>query len=239
MRSGNPVLRAETFAGVRVSSVSERMTIEGTTYKSIALLLFVFCGTMFTWSAEVSLGWTLAGAFGGLIVAMVTIFKHSWAPFTAPLYAVLEGLFLGGISFYCERHFPGIVFNAVCLTFGTLFCMLLAYQVGLIKVTQKFRMGVVAATGAIFLVYMVSIVLSLFGTQMPFIHDAGPIGIGISLFIVVIAALNLALDFDLIEQGAAQGAPKYMEWFGAFALLVTLVWLYLEILHLLMKLRQE
>ncbi len=242
MRSANPVLNANTFAGAGLSADSDTMTIHGTVWKTGALLLVVVFGALFTWNKTAAgsspTGWMLAGAFGGLIVAIATVFKKEWAPFTAPLYAGLEGLFLGGISALFERVFPGIVFNAVCLTFGTLFSLLFVYQMGWIRVTQNFRLGIFAATGGIALFYMTSILLSFFGIQVPLIHSSGLFGIGFSLFVVVIAALNLVLDFDFIEHGATAGAPKYMEWFGAFGLLVTLVWLYLEILHLLAKLRR-
>jgi uncharacterized YccA/Bax inhibitor family protein len=154
------------------------------------------------------------------------------------VYAILEGLVIGGISAYAEAQLKGIVFQAVALTFGTLFSLLVAYRSGVIKVTEKFRLGVVAATGAIFLVYLVSIVLGFFGVSVPLIYSGGTFGILFSLFVVVIAALNLVLDFDFIEQGARQGAPKYMEWYGAFGLMVTLIWLYIEFLRLLTKLRQ-
>jgi uncharacterized YccA/Bax inhibitor family protein len=171
--------------------------------------------------------------------AIVTVFKKEWAPITSPIYAVLEGFVLGGISSIFEASYPGIVIQAVGLTFGTLFALLIAYRSGLIKATENFKLGVVAATGGIFLVYMISFVLSFFGTTIPFIHESGTIGILFSLFVVVVAALNLVLDFDFIERGAESGAPKYMEWYAAFGLLVTLVWLYIEILRLLSKLRSR
>jgi uncharacterized YccA/Bax inhibitor family protein len=148
-------------------------------------------------------------------------------------------LFLGGISAILDARFPGIVIQAVGLTFGTRFIMLLAYRSGLIHVTDKFRMGVVAATGGIALLYLVTIVLGFFGARVPYIHDSGTIGIAFSLFVVVVAALNLVLDFDLIEKGAANGAPKYVEWYAAFGLMVTLIWLYIEFLRLLAKLRSR
>ncbi|MEM7009483.1 MAG: Bax inhibitor-1/YccA family protein, partial [Thermodesulfobacteriota bacterium] len=182
--------------------------------------------------------WLYGGLIGGLIFAFITIFKKTWAPITAPIYAILEGLAIGGISAIFELQFSGIVFQAVSLTFGTLFAMLVTYRLGLIKVTEKFRMGVVAATGAIFVVYLLSFVLGFFSINVPFIHSGGTIGILFSLFVVVIAALNLVLDFDFIEKGAEHGAPKYMEWYGAFGLIITLVWLYIEFLRLLSKLRQ-
>ena len=168
---------------------------------------------------------------------MITVFKKTAAPYTAPAYALLEGLALGGISATLEVRFPGIVIQAVGLTFGTLFCLLAAYRSGLIKATENFKLGVVAATGAIFVLYMVSFVMGFFGGSIGFIHESGTFGILFSAFVVVIAALNLVLDFDFIESAVEQGAPKYMEWYGAFGLLVTLVWLYLEILRLLAKSR--
>ena len=184
-------------------------------------------------------GYMIGGAIGGLIFALITIFKPTWAPVTAPIYAALEGLFIGALSAFAESKFPGIVLQATGLTFGILFALLGAYRSGLIKATENFKLGVAAATGGIFLVYMASFVLGMFGVAIPFLHDASPIGIGISVFICIIAALNLVLDFDFIENGADNGAPKYMEWLGAFGLMVTLIWLYIEILHLLMKLRSR
>jgi len=182
-------------------------------------------------------GLLLVGVVGGLVVAMITIFRKTAAPYTAPVYALLQGLALGGISATLEVRFPGIVIQAVALTFGTLVCLLAAYRSGLIRATENFKLGVVAATGGIFLLYLVSFVMGFFGRPIGFIHNSGTAGILFSGFVVVIAALNLVLDFDFIESGAEQGAPKYMEWYGAFGLLVTLLWLYLEILRLLSKMR--
>jgi uncharacterized YccA/Bax inhibitor family protein len=183
--------------------------------------------------------WLGIGALGGFVVALVTIFKKSWAPALSPVYAALEGLALGSISAIYEARYPGIVFQAVALTIGTLATMLIAYKTRAIKATENFKLGVVAATGAIALVYVMSAVLGLFGINVGFMHSAGWLGIGISLLVVFVAALNFVLDFDFIEKGAEQGAPKYMEWYGAFGLLVTLVWLYLEILRLLSKLNRR
>ncbi|MGA8570889.1 MAG: Bax inhibitor-1/YccA family protein, partial [Desulfobaccales bacterium] len=163
----------------------------------------------------------------------------AWAGVTAPLYALLEGLFIGGISAIADAQYPGIVIQAVGLTFGTCLALLLAYKSGMIRASEGFKRGIVAATGGIVLFYLVSFILGLFGVRMPLIYGAGPVGIIFSLIVVTIAALNLVLDFDFIEQGTLQGAPKYMEWYGAFALMVTLIWLYLEILNLLMKLRSR
>ena len=183
--------------------------------------------------------WTLVGAVGGLILGLVTAFKKEWAPITSPVYALLQGLFLGGFSALFEMKFPGIVIQAVSLTFGTLFCLLLAYRSGLIKATENFKLGVFAATGAIGLFYLVSFILGFFHVSIPGMNGNGLLSIGISVFIVIIAALNLVLDFDFIEKGAEMGVPKYMEWYAAFGLLVTLIWLYVEILRLLSKLRSR
>jgi uncharacterized YccA/Bax inhibitor family protein len=170
---------------------------------------------------------------------MVTTFKKEWSPVTAPIYALLEGLALGGLSAVIDLRYPGIAIQAVGLTFGTLFVLLLAYRSGLIKVTEKFRMGIVAATGGIMLFYLLQMLLGFFGVQFVSINGSGIVGIGFSLFVVAIAALNLVLDFDFIERGVQYGAPKYMEWYGAFGIIVTLVWLYLEILRLLSKLNRR
>jgi uncharacterized YccA/Bax inhibitor family protein len=222
------------------------MTIEGTINRTGILLLCVLATAFFTWNQfftsrdpAVVMPYILIGAFGGFIMAMVTIFKKEWSGVTAPIYALLEGLFLGAISATLEVRYPGIAIQAVALTFGTCFCLLLAYRSGLIRATQKFTLGIVAATGGIALIYLVSMVIGFFGIQIPFIFGNGPIGILFSVAVVVIAALNLILDFNFIEQGARQGAPKYMEWYAAFGLMVTLIWLYIEIVRLLTKLRDR
>jgi uncharacterized YccA/Bax inhibitor family protein len=181
----------------------------------------------------------VGGMFGGFICAMVTIFKKEWSAVTAPVYALLEGLVLGGVSAMLETRYPGIAIQAVGLTFGTLFVMLLAYRSGLIRVTDKLRLGIVAATGGIMVFYLMEMVLGFFGVHFATINGSGPVGIGFSLVVVAIAALNLVLDFDFIEKGVQFGAPKYMEWYGAFGIMVTLVWLYLEILRLLSKTRSR
>jgi uncharacterized YccA/Bax inhibitor family protein len=242
MRTANPTLRDDTFAEFRPGS--DAMTINGAVNKTAVLLVLAVCGAAYTWnltnqSPQAAMPWAMGGAIGGLVVALVTAFKKTWAPLTAPLYSVLEGLFLGALSAYYEQQFKGIVLQAILLTFGTLFGLLLAYRSGLIRATQNFRLGVFAATSAIALVYLVSIVMGFFGKQIPYIHQSGWVGIGFSLFVVVIAAMNLVLDFDFIEQGAERSAPKYMEWYAAFGLMVTLVWLYVEILRLLAKLASK
>ena len=247
MRTANPALNAETFKNLVYGADRENvMTIQGTVNKTGILLTLTLIAAAWTWNKFFASGtpesvapWTMIGAFGGFIVALVTVFKKTWSSVTAPVYAVLEGLFLGGISATFEAQFPGIVIQAVGLTFGTLLCLLMAYRSGLIKATENFKLGVMSATGAIALFYLVTMILGFFGVRMPFIHESGIIGIGISVFIVIIAALNLVLDFDFIEQGSATGVPKYMEWYAAFGLMVTLIWLYLEILRLLSKLRSR
>jgi uncharacterized YccA/Bax inhibitor family protein len=247
MRTSNPALTEDTFTKVRPYGASDEvMTVQGAANKAGILLLCVLATAGWIWhlyfrtvepDPTVVAPWMIGGALGGLVVALFTVFKQQWAPVTSPIYALLEGLFLGGISCVAEYKYPGIVIQAVGLTFGTCLAMLLAYTSGLIKATENFKLGVFAATGGIFLVYLVSLVLNLFGVRVPYIYESGWIGIGFSIFVVTVAALNLVLDFDLIDDGARRGAPKYMEWYAAFALMVTLVWLYIEILRLLMKLR--
>lgn len=243
MRTLNPVLKDDIFLRDRDFTTSERMSVEGTIHRSITALALCFLSAIFTWNFAPEWGligpFSLIGGLGGFIIAIITIFKKSWAAFTTPLYAILEGALLGGISFLFEQSYPGIVFQAVVLSFGVLFAMLLIYRLGIIKVTDRLRIGITAAIGAIVLVYFVGFIMSFFGAQIPYIHQAGPIGIGFSLVVVGIAAFSLLLDFDSIERGAAAGLPKYMEWFAAFGLLVTLVWLYLEMLQLLSKLQQR
>ncbi|WNH49562.1 Bax inhibitor-1/YccA family protein [Stenotrophomonas aracearum] len=252
MRSGNPALSESTFldlaSGSVVTSPDQAMTINGTVNKTGILLLLTVITAAFAWSQTIGVDgqiapgamiYAIGGAIGGLVLALVTVFKKEWSPVTAPMYALVEGFFLGAISAVFEARFPGIVFQAVLLTFGTLFALLVAYRSGLIKVTENFKLGVVAATGGIALLYLASFVLSFFNINVPVIHEASWLGIAFSLFVVVVAALNLVLDFDFIENGAAARAPKYMEWYGAFGLMVTLVWLYVEFLRLLSKLNQR
>jgi len=248
VRSNNPILNAETFRN-RSMVAGDVMTIDGTVNKTALSLLILLATATWTWSlgtsgviegqANPAVSWTMAGVVGGFIVAIVTSFKREWSPALAPAYAALEGLALGGISVFTEMRYPGIVSQAVFLTFGTLGALLLAYRSGWIQVTDKFRLGVFAATGGIALVYLIGFIMSFFGTSIPMIHGSGMVGIGFSLVVVGVAAMNLVLDFDFIEQGARMGAPKYMEWFASFGLMVTLVWLYIEILRLLSKLQER
>ena len=243
LRSGNPVLKANTFIQRQTTIDTGMMTITGTVNKTALGLLLLMTTAIFTWNMSPTdpriSTLMMVGIFGGLIAAIITVFKRHLAPYTTPIYALLEGLALGGISRFFETLYPGIVNQAVFLTFGTLAALLFAYQSGLIKPTENFKLGIVAATGGIFFVYIISFILGLFGVQIPLIHSNSNFGILFSFGVVIIAALNLVLDFDFIEEGAEIGAPKYMEWFGAFGLLVTLVWLYLEILHLLAKLQSR
>jgi uncharacterized YccA/Bax inhibitor family protein len=243
MRTSNPALNEKAFKGQ--VAIGEAMTLQGTVNKTGLLLLCAVATSAWTWGMAHSetpgaaMPWMIGGMIGGFVVALVTIFKKQWSPLTAPLYALLEGLVLGGISAIFEKSYPGIAVQAVGLTFGTLFVMLLAYKSGVIRATQGFKLGVIAATGGIAVFYLVEMLLGFFHVQVPAINGSGFIGIGFSLFVVIIAALNLVLDFDMIETGVQNGAPKYMEWYGAFGLMVTLIWLYLEILRLLGKARRR
>ena len=250
MRSGNPALNDNTFLDLGTGTVVSRdgaaMTLNGTVNKTAFLLVLTLVGAMYTWNRYFAgdgaalMPFVWGGLIGGLVLALVTVFKKEWSPVTAPLYAAVEGLALGAISAMFEQRFPGIVMQAVGLTFGTLAALLLAYRSGLVRATENFKLGVFAATGGIMLLYLVNIGMRLFGFEgMGFIHESSWIGIAFSGFVVVIAALNLVLDFDFIEQGVEHGAPKYMEWYAAFGLLVTLIWLYLEILRLLAKLQSR
>lgn len=251
MRTANPALNKKTFVNLGYAEGTSQMTLQGTVNKTLIMMALLLIAASFTWrmffssadqveGARAVMPWMIGGVIGGLIVGLITIFKKTAAPITAPIYAILEGLFLGALSSFMEARFPGIVIQAVALTFGTLFALLFLYKSRIIKPTENFKLGVVAATGGIFLVYLVTMILRLFGVgYISFIHGSGTVGILFSLFVVVIAALNLVLDFDFIETGSSQGAPKYMEWYGAFGLMVTLVWLYIEILRLLAKLQNR
>lgn len=240
MRTANPALNAKTFDVADAGSAV--MTLEGTVSRTAIMLALLFTATVVTWNPsapQTGNAWMLAGGVGGFIIALVTIFNKKAAPITAPIYAICEGLLLGGFSSMFERIYPGIVVQAILLTFGTLGALLLAYTSRLIKPTENFKLGVVAATGGIALFYFVSFILGVFGVGVPLLHSSGLFGIGFSAVVVVVAALNLVLDFDFIEQGAERGAPKYMEWYAAFGLTVTLVWLYMEILRLLSRLNRR
>jgi len=257
-RSTNPVLKEGLFSASGAFADGEAMTVQGTVNKALIMLALLVFGAAWVWqgvmpliqSAQQGAGslaamqgkgmvlpFALGGAIVGFILAIVISFKPVWSGYLAPVYALAEGFFIGGVSAFVEFMYPGLVMQAVLLTFATLFCLLMAYKAGLIRVTEKFRTGMMVALGAIFLIYMINFVMGFFHASIPFVTGGGFFGIGFSLFVVGIAALFLVLDFDLIERGAESGAPKYMEWYSAFSLMVTLVWLYMEILNLLMKLR--
>ena len=252
MRTSNPTLKDRYLAENPAVTAGQAMTIQGTATKSIILLLVTIFSASFTWreylagNTGILMPALLVGGLGGFVVALVAAFKPRWAPVTAPLYAVLEGLFLGAVSAsYAVRSGRDgatenpIVIQAVGLTFMVFLAMLVIYRSGIIRVTDKFRMGIVGATAGIALFYLVAMVLSMFGVGIPGVFGSGVIGIGFSLVVVTVAALNLVLDFDFIENGARMRAAKYMEWYAAFGLLVTLIWLYLEILRLLSKLQNR
>ena len=237
-RSGNPVLSKKTF--INTISDDNQMTIEGTVNKTaISLLLLV--GTGYLTFDVINPVLLIGSGIGGFILAIITVFKKEWSPFTVPVYAVLEGAMLGGISYMYNSLYNGIVTNAILLTVGILVSLLIAYRSGYIKATENFKLGIFAATGGIAIVYLANFIMGFFGSGLGVmnINNASPLSIGFSIVVVIIAALNLVLDFDFIEEGAEKGAPKYMEWYGAFGLLVTLIWLYLEILRLLAKLNSR
>jgi uncharacterized YccA/Bax inhibitor family protein len=238
MANRNPALREKIFVQDEpLAAVGERMSIHGTARKALILLVIAFATASYPWSkvlaGEDVTALFYLGMFGGLVMAIATIFKPNWAGITAPLYAAVEGLFLGAISGFFEEAYPGIALQAVAATFAVFLGMLTLYAARIIRVTDKFRRFVIGATLGIFLLYMITFLLSIFGVNMPYLHESSTVGIIISLVIIGVAALNLALDFDFIERGSKAGAPRVLEWYGAFGLMVTLVWLYIEILRLL------
>lgn len=243
----NPVLSEKIFRDSQATSASTgTMTVKGTATKSLVLILMILAGAMYTWKIAYEAinpaslqPWMWGGVIGGFIVAMIISFKPIWAQYLAPIYAVLEGLFLGAISAVFSQAFattaPGIVMNATLLTILTAVVMLIIYRTNIIKVDGKFARIMTIAIGAIALYYIVSMVLSLFGVNLTMLHDSGPLSIGISLVIIGVAAFSLLMDYEFIVRASESGAPKYMEWYGAFGLMVTLIWLYLEILKILAK----
>ncbi len=257
MQSSNPALRTDIFqqARVRARGSDGVMTVQGTVNKTAILLALLLVSAGWIWSlayrttgyGEVAIvtypgllmPWMTGGLIVGFICAIILIFKQDWAPALAPVYAISEGLFLGSISTMLEMRYPGLPTQAAALTFGVLGAMLFAYKTNLIRPTEKFRTGMMIAMGGLMLVYLTSMIMSLFGGGMSFLASSSPLGIGFSVVVVAIAALSLVMDFDFIEQGSRMGAPKHMEWYGAFSLMVTLVWLYMEILRLLMKLNDR
>jgi uncharacterized YccA/Bax inhibitor family protein len=244
--TSNPAFSQDVFAGfdqVYGAPRSTVTTVQGTMSKTFLLLAILSATALWSWHAvasdQLQLGVIPVAGIAGFILAMVTIFKPTVAPWTSPVYAAMEGVFLGAISQIVEQRFglkyPGIALQAVMLTAGTLLLMIFLYANRIIRVTDRLKSGIIMATGALCLFYMVSLVLGLFGVAVPFLFSATPIGIGFSLFVVGLAAFNLLLDFDFIDEAVARQAPKYMDWYGAFGLMVTLVWLYLEMLRLLSK----
>lgn len=238
-KTGNPIFRTKAFTQPG-AIVGDRMTINGTIGKTVIMLVLLMLTASWVWgrffetaSAQAVMPYVLGGLIGGLVFAIATSFKPTWAPITAPLYAICEGFVIGGVSALVELHYPGIVIQAVGLTMATAFGMLVLYRTGVIKVTDRFKRMLFAATSGILIFYLVTWVISFFGVDMSALFGHSSLSIGISLVIVAIAAFNLVLDFDIIAQQSAMGAPRYMEWYGAFALMVTLVWLYMEILRLL------
>ncbi|MHB8571075.1 MAG: Bax inhibitor-1/YccA family protein [Metallibacterium sp.] len=254
MASGNPLLRSSNFEGLAIGG--ERMTVNGTIGKTAIMLILVCVSAGRTWlrfDAALAVGgkdaaaaamaavapFLMGGLIAGLVLALVSVFAKRFIAITAPLYAIAEGFVVGGISAIFDLSYPGVVVTAVALTFGVMAVMLFLYSSRIIKVTDKLRMGIVAATGGIMVVYLINMVMGFYASQIGLINSASPLGIGFSLLVVGIAAFNLLIDFDMIERGAAAGAPRNMEWYGAFGLTVTLVWLYIEILSLLGKLQRR
>ena len=251
-KSGNPALSEKRFRDTILDDVvvshENAMTVKGTLQKFGFLMIMVLGTSFYSWKEFAEGGnvmpLILIGGFGGLILAIVLAFKKEWSPYLAPAYALLEGLFVGAISAYYSAAFaakaPNIIINAVGLTLGTAVAMYLLYSFKIIKATEKFKSIIITATTGIAIFYIIVLVMRGFGyDNMTFLHEGSMLGIGFSLFVVAIAALNLILDFDMVEKGTEMGAPKYMEWYGAFGLLVTIVWLYLEILRLLSKLNSR
>ncbi|MCK5781942.1 MAG: Bax inhibitor-1/YccA family protein [Flavobacteriales bacterium] len=237
MKSSNPAFGDKIWKDIDFTQ-SAPMTLQGTINKTLISFLLVIASAAYTWDMYMQggnvQGIMIGGFIGGFILAMVTIFKNEWAKFTVPLYALFEGAALGGLSAIFEVSYPGIPMQAVALTFGTFFVMLFSYKAGLIRASEKFRAIMTSAIGGIFLVYIISFVMSFFGVQS-FIYGNSLMSIGFSIIVVGIAAFSLILDFDFIEKGVMHGMPKNHEWMGAFGLLVTLIWLYIEILRLLSK----
>lgn len=246
-KSGNPTLSEKQFKQSVFVGSNETMTVRGTMNKFGFLMLMVMAGAAFAWNwfdaGKNITPLLLLGALGGLVVALVIVFKKEWSGFLAPAYAILEGLFVGAISAYFnfafQEKYPGIIMHAVLITFAVAAAMYLMYTLRIIKVTEKFRSVLLVATAGIALFYLLTWILGFFGIHFAFLTTGSTFGIVFSLAVIVIAALNLLLDFDMIEKGSEMGAPKYMEWYGAFGLLVTLVWLYLEILRLLAKMNSR
>ena len=239
LRSGNPALNKNTFKGLHAHN-NQIMTIDGTVNKTSLALIILLFSSYYTYSTS-NTNFIFTGMIAGVILAIATIIKKQWAPITVPLYAICQGFALGGISAIYENMYTGIVQQAIFLTFGIFTALLFAYKTKIIRATENFKLGVFAATGGIAIVYFISFIMSFFGSGLSImnIQNASMISIGFSFFVVIIASLNLVLDFDFIEEASEAGVPKYMEWYATFGLLITLIWLYLEILRLLAKLQSR
>jgi len=242
-RTSNPALNSNTFKSSTNGSalfIDNTMTIQGTVDKTAISLVLLIIAAYYTYSSGTE-SMIMIGSIGGLIVALITIFKKKWSPFTVPIYAVLEGLALGSISYIYNLQYSGIVLQAISITIFVLFSLLFAYRSKIIKPSENFKLGLFAATGGIFLLYLINFIMSFFDSGISLLssNNSSILSIGLSFGIVIIAALNLVIDFDFIEEGSEKGAPKYMEWYGAFGLLVTLIWLYLELLRLLAKMKNR
>ena len=248
--SSNPTLSENKFRDTAITTITDEnaMTMKGTLNKFGFMLIMLMGTAYYSWKeasngGENTMAMVWGGIIGGFIIAIVLMFKREWSPYLAPLYALLEGLFIGAISSFFNAAYPGIVIQAVGLTFSVGIGMYFLFSFRIIRATEKFKSVLIAATVGIGLFYLATFIIGRFGVDvnetMPFINGGGMFGIGFSLFVVAIAALNLIMDFDMIEKGSEMGAPKYMEWYGAFGLMVTFVWLYLEILRLLSKITRR
>lgn len=247
-KSGNPALDQNTFKDLDKpkGATANNMTLAGTVNKTAILLILVITSAMYSWDLyaaslefDAVAPYFYGGLFGGLILGFVIAFNKDWSPVLAPIYAFCQGLCLGGMSALMEDRFPGIVMQALLLTFGICVILLLIYKLQIIKPSENFKLIVASATGGLALYYLLNFGLSLVGISLPWVHESGTGGIVFSIFAVILASMNLVVDFDFIEQGVAQGSPKYMEWYGAFGLMVTVIWLYVEILRLLAKSRKR
>lgn len=242
-KTSNPTLGEGIINRFSFAATDRAMTVQGSINKTALLLALVVAGAAFTWSkvmtsiesgVEVGInGWMIAGSVAGFIIALIISFRQNLAPFLSPVYAICEGLFIGAISAHFEVMFPGLVLRAVLLTFSVMFALLFLYKMRILKATQRFRSILISATAGIAIAYLITFILGLFGINMNFMYGGGSMGLIVSLMVVGVAALNLVLDFDFIENGSESNLPAYFEWYAAFGLMVTLVWLYINILRLL------
>jgi uncharacterized YccA/Bax inhibitor family protein len=242
-KTSNPTLGEGILNRFAFSATDRPMTVQGSINKTALLLALVIAGAAFTWSRVMTSvesgvavgirGWMIGGSVVAFILAIVISFRQNLAPVLSPIYAICEGLFIGAMSAYFEVMFPGLVLRAVLLTFSVMFALLFLYKMRIVRATERFRTILITATAGIAIAYLITFIISLFGVNMSFMYGGGSLGLIVSLIVVAIAALNLVLDFDFIENGAESNLPSYFEWYGAFGLMVTLVWLYIQILRLL------